>query len=266
MRLFVGFSAALLFCAASLSHAAEGDAVSSKKPLKVASAEVAKGAAPADAVAAQKPVTRSSVVVPAKPKRVRPTLVAKIDLTSQTMRVTSNGKVVGRWSISSGRSGYETPRGRFRPSWTSKMHYSKQYDDAPMPYSVFFNKGIATHGTTATGRLGRPASHGCIRLRTPHARKFFNLVHRHGHKRTRIIVTGRAKQTRTVSRTRARTQRKQIRSRSNSGRRNSFSSNTNVQWGQNYSGRRRFTVREYDRYRMHRHQQRVQRYYRSRYR
>ena len=129
-----------------------------------------------------------------KPQAPRTTLRATIDLTQQRMTVVANGKHVHSWRISSGRSGYATPRGSFRPGWMAKKWHSRKYNMAPMPYSVFFNGGIATHGTTAVSRLGRPASHGCIRLRTSNARAFFNLVRRHGMKRTRIVVTGHARQ------------------------------------------------------------------------
>ncbi len=127
-------------------------------------------------------------------KPLTPTLHAHIDLTAQRMTVKSGGQTLHHWSISSGRTGHETPRGRFTPAWTAKMWHSRKYNMAPMPYSVFFNGGIATHGTTAVKRLGRPASHGCIRLTNANARKFYQLVHRHGKKRTSIVVTGFAKQ------------------------------------------------------------------------
>ena len=122
------------------------------------------------------------------------TLRATIDLTRQRMTIVANGKRLYHWPISSGRRGYETPRGKFRHGWMAKRWHSRKYNMAPMPYSVFFNGGIATHGTTAVSRLGRPASHGCIRLRTANARTFYNLVRRHGMKRTRIVVTGHARQ------------------------------------------------------------------------
>ncbi len=114
--------------------------------------------AAAPAVAAEAPAR------PAAPKPVATTLQADINLTTQQLTVTAGGKVLHVWPISSGRQGYETPRGSFRPQWAAKMHFSKKYDDAPMPHSVFFNGGIATHATQATGMLGRPASHGCVRL------------------------------------------------------------------------------------------------------
>lgn len=151
--------------------------------------------------------TETASVAPAAPagpaaeeKPAGPTLVARIDLTSQRMTVSEGGSVIHDWKISSGQRGFETPPGAFRPSWASKMWYSRKYDGAPMPYAVFFNQGIATHGTDAVGRLGRPASHGCIRLGTPNARTFYRLVHRHGYKNTRIVVTGRAQFTRTATR------------------------------------------------------------------
>ncbi|MEM8977314.1 MAG: L,D-transpeptidase, partial [Pseudomonadota bacterium] len=129
-----------------------------------------------------------------KPKPLAPTLHAHIDLTAQRMTVKTGGQTLHDWSISSGRTGHETPTGRFTPAWSAKMWHSRKYHMAPMPYSVFFNGGIATHGTNAVKRLGHPASHGCIRLTTPNARKFYQLVQRHGMKRTRIVVTGFAKQ------------------------------------------------------------------------
>ena len=131
---------------------------------------------------------------PAKPAAPVVTLHADIDLTTQTLTVTSGGKMLHKWPISSGRTGYETPRGTFRPQWAAKMHYSKKYDDAPMPHSVFFNGGVATHATSATGMLGRPASHGCVRLAPSAAATFYGLVHKHGYASTRIVVRGTPKQ------------------------------------------------------------------------
>ena len=126
----------------------------------------------------------------AVPRAPQYTLLADIDLSNQRMTVSAGGKVVNVYPISSGRAGHETPRGTFRPQWASKMHYSKKYDNAPMPHSVFFNGGIATHGTQAVGMLGRPASHGCIRLHPSAASAFYALVHKHGYASTRIVVRG----------------------------------------------------------------------------
>lgn len=126
-------------------------------------------------------------------ERPEPTLFARIDLTTQRMTVRDaiTGEEYGPWKISSARGGYKTPTGSYSVNWTSRMHYSKQYHWSPMPYSVFFNKGIATHGTNAVGALGRPASHGCVRLHTKNAKTFYNLVAKHGNKLTSIVVEGK---------------------------------------------------------------------------
>ena len=73
------------------------------------------------------------------------------------------------------------------------MWYSKKYDNAPMPNAVFINGGVAVHGTYRTGALGRPASHGCIRLAPANAKTFYNLVHRHGLRATKVSVYGTPK-------------------------------------------------------------------------
>ena len=260
MRWQVGLAATLLVTGAPSIALAEGEGRGAVKPQVVASAGATGGAEkPAAGAKAVKvanvgtpgpsSATPMPVTYPALPsknmqaKPSRPTLVARIDLTRQRMQVSANGQSVGNWKISSGRAGYETPRGYFRPKWISRMHYSRKYYNSPMPYSVFFNGGIATHGTTAVSRLGRPASHGCIRLRTPNARKFYNLVRKHGKARTRIIVTGYAKQSRFAKRSRK---------RQTTHRRNAFRSRSNR--------RQRYSVDDYDR----RYRERMGRYHRSR--
>jgi lipoprotein-anchoring transpeptidase ErfK/SrfK len=115
-------------------------------------------------------------------------IVAKVDLSEQQMNVYVDGKLRHSWSIASGRSGFETPTGNFRPQRLERDWYSRQYDDAPMPYSVFFKAGYAIHG--GYGRMGRPASHGCIRLNTGNAATFFKLVDQHGAGSTRIVIEG----------------------------------------------------------------------------
>lgn len=125
-------------------------------------------------------------------ERPEPTLFADINLATQRMTVRdSEGNEYGPWKISSARGGYTTPTGTYSVNWTSRMHYSKQYHGSPMPYSVFFHRGVATHGTHAVGRLGHPASHGCVRLRTSNAKTFYNLVEKHGKKLTKIVVHGK---------------------------------------------------------------------------
>lgn len=102
-----------------------------------------------------------------------------IDLSSQRMTVeSSSGSYV--WPVSSARSGYVTPRGSYAPTSLQRMHYSRKYHNSPMPYSIFFRGGYAIHGTYATSALGRPASHGCIRLAPANAATLFKMVQNEG--------------------------------------------------------------------------------------
>lgn len=116
-------------------------------------------------------------------------LVAHIDLSSQRMTVKVNGKTQHSWAVSTGRRGYRTPVGSFSPKRLERSWYSRKYDMAPMPHSIFFLGGYAIHGTNAVGRLGRPASHGCVRLAPGNASRLFGLVKRYGMGNTRIVVT-----------------------------------------------------------------------------
>ncbi|MBB4198611.1 L,D-transpeptidase [Rhodoblastus sphagnicola] len=103
-----------------------------------------------------------------------------VDLSSQRMVVTSDGGASYSWPISSARAGYVTPRGTYHPTSLQTMHRSKKYHNSPMPHSIFFNGGYAIHGTYAVGALGRPASHGCIRISPAHASTLFSLVRAEG--------------------------------------------------------------------------------------
>ncbi|WP_114009025.1 L,D-transpeptidase [Cohaesibacter intestini] len=111
-----------------------------------------------------------------------------IDISSQKMFVTVNGKRRHTWTVSTARRGYRTPIGKFRPTRMHRRYYSKRYRGAPMPHSIFFYRGYAIHGTNAIKRLGRPASHGCIRLHPDNARTLFDLVRRNGPRNTRIAI------------------------------------------------------------------------------
>lgn len=116
-------------------------------------------------------------------------LVAKVDLSRQMMTVSVDGAAIFHWPVSTARRGYVTPRGSWHPKRLERMWYSTKYDDAPMPYSVFYDGGYAIHGTGAVRQLGRPASHGCVRLRMRHAAIFYSMVQDIGAGNTRIIVT-----------------------------------------------------------------------------
>lgn len=116
-------------------------------------------------------------------------LVAHIDISSQTMTVKKHGRVLHRWKVSTARRGYRTPRGTYRPTRMHKMWHSRKYNMSPMPHSIFFRGGYAIHGTNYIKRLGRPASHGCVRLHPSNARRLYSLVRRIGPGNTRIVVT-----------------------------------------------------------------------------
>ncbi len=116
-------------------------------------------------------------------------LIGNVSLSSQTMTVSQNGIVRHRWKVSTARKGYVTPRGSWSAKWLSKNHRSRKYDDAPMSFAVFFNGGYAVHATFDLKRLGRPASHGCIRLHPENAAEFYSLASQYGLKNTKIVVT-----------------------------------------------------------------------------
>lgn len=115
-------------------------------------------------------------------------LVAKVDLSSQTMTVVHRGKVIHRWKVSTARRGKVTPTGTWTAKWLSRNHRSSRYNNAPMPWSIFYNGNFAIHGTNQIKRLGQPASAGCIRLHPDNAAVLYKLAQREGLKNTRVVV------------------------------------------------------------------------------
>lgn len=122
---------------------------------------------------------------PASAQRV----VTHVNLTAQRMEVWVDGSRRHVWPVSTGRHGYRTPTGTFRPQRMHRRYFSRKYYNSPMPYSIFFHRGYAIHGTNDLGRLGRPASHGCIRLHPGNAAALFGLVNTYGRANTRIVIT-----------------------------------------------------------------------------
>jgi hypothetical protein len=117
-----------------------------------------------------------------------PTVVARIDLSDQTMTVYVDERLSYEFKVSTGRPGYGTPAGQWNAAWLSPYHRSKKYHNAPMPWSVFFNGGYAVHGTTEVRRLGRAASHGCVRLHPANAKIFYKLVQEYGKENTLVSI------------------------------------------------------------------------------
>jgi hypothetical protein len=112
-----------------------------------------------------------------------------ISKSQQRMAVSVDGGPAYVWPVSTGRSGYDTPSGNFSAIRLERVYYSKKYDDAPMPNSVFFHGGYAIHGTLEERRLGNAVSHGCVRLSREHAALLYAEVQAHGMSRTHIRIT-----------------------------------------------------------------------------
>jgi lipoprotein-anchoring transpeptidase ErfK/SrfK len=121
-------------------------------------------------------------------KDVSAGVTAQVNISSQTMRVYVDGELQHVWPISSGRMGYRTPSGVYRPTVLRAFHRSSKYGGSPMPHSIFFRGGYAIHGSYEVRSLGRPASHGCIRLHPANARELFQMVRYYGPGSTRIVI------------------------------------------------------------------------------
>ena len=113
---------------------------------------------------------------------------ARIDLSDQEMTVFIDRTETYRWPVSTARAGKFTPTGLYAVQALKPMHYSTLYDNAPMPWSIFFSGNFAIHGTTQTDRLGSPASAGCVRLHPDNARILFDLVRENGRAHTLIEI------------------------------------------------------------------------------
>jgi lipoprotein-anchoring transpeptidase ErfK/SrfK len=117
-------------------------------------------------------------------------VTVRISKSEQLMRVYVGEQLTYQFKVSTGAKGYKTPLGNYSVKRMHTMWYSRKYDNAPMPHAMFFTEGWAVHGTTSLGALGRPASHGCVRLHPDNAKTLFRLVSSYGRASTRIVVTG----------------------------------------------------------------------------
>ncbi|MGZ9059289.1 MAG: L,D-transpeptidase [Burkholderiaceae bacterium] len=118
-------------------------------------------------------------------------VVVVVDKSAQRLTVSVDGRQRYDWAVSTARWGYRTPNGSYRPERLERQWYSRKYDWSPMPHSIFFSGGYAIHGSNEVSRLGRPASHGCIRRHPSNAAVLFALVQGRMSS-TRIVVTGDA--------------------------------------------------------------------------
>ncbi|MGE3148431.1 MAG: L,D-transpeptidase [Pseudorhodoplanes sp.] len=118
-------------------------------------------------------------------------ILITVDKSRQRMTVAVDGETRWVWPVSTGRNGYATPGGSYTAFRMEKDHFSKEWDDAPMPHSIFFSqRGHAIHGTFDARRLGTAASHGCVRLSTQNAATLFALVKEQGLPNTKVVITG----------------------------------------------------------------------------
>jgi L,D-transpeptidase catalytic domain len=119
-------------------------------------------------------------------------VLISVDKTTQHMTVSVDGAARYEWPVSTGRPGYNTPNGTFHPLSMNTMHHSKEFENAPMPDSIFFTRGYAIHGYTHTPFGIAAVSHGCVRLPPTDAAALFQLVKENGMGDTTIVVSGHA--------------------------------------------------------------------------
>ena len=122
------------------------------------------------------------------PRSVDGPVSITVDITTQVMKVSSEGRTIYTFDVSTGRKGYTTPTGSYRPIRMHKMWYSSKYENSPMPHSIFFYGGYAIHGTGDIKNLGTVASHGCVRLHPDNAADFYQLVEVFGPANTSIVI------------------------------------------------------------------------------
>ena len=137
------------------------------------------------------PLIAPAVAVLVLGQTARADLLIQVDKSTQRMTVTVDGKQLYDWPVSSGGRGYDTPSGRYKPFRMDIDHHSDEWDDAPMPYSIFFTQiGHAIHGTYEQRNLGHAVSHGCVRLSVKNAATLWELVKRQKMANTSVVLSG----------------------------------------------------------------------------
>jgi lipoprotein-anchoring transpeptidase ErfK/SrfK len=166
---------------------------------------------PEDAATAQQPKSEGTAAAqpkPAAPPPPKPADWAKheaasadfqagskilinIDKSRQEMTVFVDGVERYSWPVSTGKPGYATPSGNYTPTSMNEIWYSKQWDNSPMPHSIFYMKdGHAIHGTHEVKNLGKPASHGCVRLSPENALTLYSMVEKTGMENVQVVLNG----------------------------------------------------------------------------
>jgi lipoprotein-anchoring transpeptidase ErfK/SrfK len=115
-------------------------------------------------------------------------IVAHVSIASQEMKVYHEGRLIYTWAVSTAKAGKITPAGTYEPEFLSRHHRSRRYNNAPMPFAIFYDGNYAIHGTDQIKRLGKPASHGCVRLHPDNAKILFEMVKAEGMENTRVVI------------------------------------------------------------------------------
>jgi uncharacterized protein (TIGR02246 family) len=137
------------------------------------------------------PELKSSLAATSIPENTKPVILINIDKSKQRMTVSVDGVETFDWPVSTGRAGYSTPSGNYTATSMNEIWYSRQWDNAPMPHSVFFMKdGHAIHGSNDVKNLGKPASHGCVRISPENATTLYALVGKSGLENTHVVLSG----------------------------------------------------------------------------
>ena len=111
------------------------------------------------------------------PKKASSAIFININKAKQKMTVFVDGIEKYHWPVSTGRAGYSTPSGTYTATSMNEIWYSKEWDNSPMPHSIFFIKdGHAIHGSYEVKNLGKPVSHGCVRISPQKARLVLDLI------------------------------------------------------------------------------------------
>lgn len=137
------------------------------------------------------PLFAATLALPTLAVSASASLLIQVNKSTQTMTVSKDGQPLYVWPVSTGGHGFDTPDGTFTPFRMDKDHRSQEWDNAPMPDSIFFTKtGDAIHGTYEESHLGHPVSHGCVRLSRRHAAILWDLVKDEKMANTKVVLTG----------------------------------------------------------------------------
>ena len=115
-------------------------------------------------------------------------VLVRVSISSQTMDVYHEGRHLFTWDVSTAKPGSVTPTGTYAPEFLSANHRSRRYNNAPMPWAIFYDGNYAIHGTDQIKRLGKPASHGCVRLDPSNAEILFKMVKAEGMENMSVVI------------------------------------------------------------------------------